>query len=404
MLKELYIRKLFGRFDYDLVLKEGGVTILTGPNGYGKSTILKMIDAIAKHKLNFFADLPFAQITLKFDKYGIDIKKDGEIIRFGNISITCDEMKKIDGKIFDMVMEYLETQGIDYDEFIEAPAEVQAEIFDDIYDYYDVKKYVDIQIILSFFVGKTKIISEQRLLSVEEEHLGEAKLVENITQKPQMLKDEIDAVSNAFSEKSGEIDSGYLQRLFESDDITAEQYEQCQKQVNEKFDKLERYNLMIDRQETPPFQPKHAAALKVYFDTFFEKYAVYDDFLEKLGMFTEIVNKRLLFKNMVISRERGFEIVDDTSGEPLALEKLSSGEKQVIVMYYDLIFNDNTNLLLLIDEPEISMHIVWQKQFMNDLVRIAKHGKFQAIVATHSPQLIGQYRELQIDLGEQYGG
>lgn len=402
MLKELYIRKLFGRFDYDLVLKEGGVTILTGPNGYGKSTILKMIDAIAKHKLNFFADLPFAQITLKFDKYEIDIKKDAEIVRFGNISITCDELKKI-GEIPDMVMEYLETQGIDYEEFIEAPAEVQNEIFADICNY-DVEKFGTLQAVLSVFVGKTKIISEQRLLSVEEELFGEAKLVENITQKPRMLKDEIDAVSNAFSEKSGEIDSGYLQRLFESDDITAEQYEQCRKQVNEKFDKLERYNLMIDRQETPPFQPKHAAALKVYFDTFFEKYAVYDDFLEKLGMFTEIVDKRLRFKNMVISREKGFEIVDDTSGEPLALEKLSSGEKQVIVMYYDLIFNDNTNLLLLIDEPEISMHIVWQKQFMNDLLRIAKHGKFQAIVATHSPQLIGQYRELQIDLGEQYGG
>ncbi len=403
MLKGLNIKKLFGRFDYDLELQEGGVTILTGPNGYGKSTILKMIHAIARCELNFFADLPFAQITLRFDEHEIDIKKDGEIVRFGKVTITCDELKKID-QIPDMVMEYLETQGIDYDEFIEAPSELQDEIFDDAYDYYDVKKFVDMQIILSAFVGETKIISEQRLLSVEEERRGETKLVENITQKPEMLKEEIDAVSNAFSEKSGEIDSGYLQRLFESEDITAEQYEKCQKQVNEKFDKLERYNLMADRQETPPFQPKHAAALKVYFDTFFEKYAVYDDFLEKLAMFTDIVNKRLLFKNMVISREKGFEIIDDTSGEPLALENLSSGEKQVIVMYYDLIFNDNTNLLLLIDEPEISMHIVWQKQFMDDLVRIAKHGKFQAIVATHSPQLIGQYRELQIDLGEQHGG
>jgi len=45
MLKRIKISKLFNSFDYDINLKAGGLTILTGPNGYGKTTILRMIHA-----------------------------------------------------------------------------------------------------------------------------------------------------------------------------------------------------------------------------------------------------------------------------------------------------------------------------------------------------------------------
>jgi len=54
MITLLKIKKLFGRFDYDFHTKDGGVTIVTGPNGYGKSTILQIIDAISNKNINFF--------------------------------------------------------------------------------------------------------------------------------------------------------------------------------------------------------------------------------------------------------------------------------------------------------------------------------------------------------------
>ena len=52
MIMEVYMNKikftkLFGRFNYEIELKEG-ITIITGPNGYGKSTILRCIEAIQK--------------------------------------------------------------------------------------------------------------------------------------------------------------------------------------------------------------------------------------------------------------------------------------------------------------------------------------------------------------------
>lgn len=93
----------------------------------------------------------------------------------------------------------------------------------------------------------------------------------------------------------------------------------------------------------------------------------------------------------------------DENQKQLRLNQLSSGEKQEIVLFYDLIFGTQENILLMIDEPEISLHITWQKKFMDDLLRIIIYKGINVIVATHSPQIINNHWERQIDLGELYG-
>ena len=107
---------------------------------------------------------------------------------------------------------------------------------------------------------------------------------------------------------------------------------------------------------------------------------------------------------MGYTRESGLVVVDnDDPNHILKLEQLSSGEKQEIVLFYELIFETEKQLLLLIDEPEISLHIMWQKLFMEDLDRVVSLGNLKVIVATHAPQIINNRWDLQIDLGELYG-
>ena len=96
----------------------------------------------------------------------------------------------------------------------------------------------------------------------------------------------------------------------------------------------------------------------------------------------------------------GIVIKDGKNNIPLKL--LSSGEKQILVLFYELIFNTNKNMILLIDEPELSLHIVWQEQFMDDLEKIIKLNNIKVIVATHSPQIINNRWANQIDLGGLY--
>ena len=60
-------------------------------------------------------------------------------------------------------------------------------------------------------------------------------------------------------------------------------------------------------------------------------------------------------------------------------------------------------MVLLIDEPEISLHVAWQRTLMEDLNKIIglKEDSLSVIVATHSPQVINNNWNDIIDLGEQ---
>ena len=82
----------------------------------------------------------------------------------------------------------------------------------------------------------------------------------------------------------------------------------------------------------------------------------------------------------------------------LSLKELSSGEKQEVILLYELLFKIKPKSLVLIDEPEISLHIAWQKEFLNDLQKIANLQKFKVVVATHSPQIINGKWDLMVDL------
>ena len=63
-----------------------------------------------------------------------------------------------------------------------------------------------------------------------------------------------------------------------------------------------------------------------------------------------------------------------------------------------LIFNIKKGSLILIDEPEISLHVVWQQQFLSDLKKIMDINKSNVIIATHSPQIINNDWNKVVDL------
>lgn len=156
--------------------------------------------------------------------------------------------------------------------------------------------------------------------------------------------------------------------------------------------------------EAGTYNDKYSEALKIYFDDFAQKYSVFEALIEKFELFTQIINERLTFKKIKISKENGIEILDlNKNPKKLNLSSLSSGEKQEIVLFYELIFETTSDLLLMIDEPEISLHIAWQKKFLDDLLKVVEHANIQVIVATHSPQIINNHWDIQIDLGELHG-
>lgn len=77
--------------------------------------------------------------------------------------------------------------------------------------------------------------------------------------------------------------------------------------------------------------------------------------------------------------------IDD--GEIIPLYKLSSGEKQLLVILLRVFLMEEQPYILLMDEPEISLHIEWQYKLFEEIRRLNPH--CQIITSTHSPSLFG---------------
>lgn len=77
-------------------------------------------------------------------------------------------------------------------------------------------------------------------------------------------------------------------------------------------------------------------------------------------------------------------IVARADGEDIPISSLSSGEKQLLRILVGVI--DAGESAVIIDEPELSMHIDWQKELINGLRTINPDA--QLIVATHSPEIM----------------
>ena len=80
-------------------------------------------------------------------------------------------------------------------------------------------------------------------------------------------------------------------------------------------------------------------------------------------------------------------VFKNVKGDLVTIDQLSDGEKQLYGRVVALMMLEPRNSMILIDEPEISLHPAWQQEIMKIYAGIGVNNQF--IVATHSPQIIG---------------
>lgn len=101
--------------------------------------------------------------------------------------------------------------------------------------------------------------------------------------------------------------------------------------------------------------------------------------------FLSIMDTCFAETNKKINREKNeiSFLVDDTE---ITAYQLSSGEKQLLIILLKTLIQDNKQSILFLDEPEISLHIDWQKQLIGFIRQL--NPNVQIIMATHSPAMI----------------
>lgn len=339
----LQIEKLFDIFDYDIPIEnKDNLLIITGPNGFGKTKILNIIYHFFRKEFEYFDKLVFERIILYFDnEIFYEIKKNEKL----------------------------------------AITEIGVENSDNIY-------------------SNVHLIKEQRLLKPElNMFFGNGEFRTTIIQLAKDLAELIEITFNNWLELSQKLDSTFPKRLLNGAvQLSEEEFKNRFKQLTEKQNLLKSYNLTDTEQEVPDYDPENAKVLSIYLKDSEAKFGVFDTLLQKLNLFTTILNeRRFTFKTIQISKTEGFYF-ETVNKKRLDLADLSSGEQHEVVLLYELIFNAKENTLILIDEPEISLHVTWQKEFVSDLLKIIELQKVQVVIATHSPQIISNRWDLVYNL------
>ncbi len=92
-------------------------------------------------------------------------------------------------------------------------------------------------------------------------------------------------------------------------------------------------------------------------------------------------------KRIIIDKERNILVFveDDNMESQITLDLLSAGEKQLLYMLLTVFLMDEKPYVLLLDEPELSLHIEWQEKLIRALRDL--NGNCQLILTTHSPSI-----------------
>ena len=443
IIKCITISGLFGTFNHNIEFSQGNdMTILLGQNGIGKTAILRLINMFFNHQLSKLTEIPFKNAVISF--------VDGDEINIDLLNGSIDNVIDYDIKYNDSFMEAVSCSQIadrvrdalrnirgyisenyknDEDVWIDRKTgewmsgeELVWQCYEKHQDWLiNVKDIYPIWLFNIIDDVKVSFIQTQRLQSQVASVIPGRVISKNILEYQSTLniiaeemKQRLVRIQQDYGQKAAELDQSYPYRLVDNmkelQFTKAELYsiEDSLNELEKRRERLMGAGLLKKTEwqsrklNTNTRSPYVLKAIQLYIDDTEQKFSLFDDELKKIELFRKIINDRLLWKEVKINVEKGIEVESTETDLPIPLEKLSSGEQHLLVLYYDMIFRIDAGTLVLIDEPEISLHVSWQKRFIPEVKKISEVNGMKALIATHSPTLIGKYwyltKELDKDL------
>ena len=416
-ISRIEVRKLFGVYNYDLQYTSSDVTydnlmILYGDNGTGKSTILRMINYLLSNKernghKSELANIAFESFSISFTdgsyikafrgknefnwlgKYSIEYNIKGKSDTFALPTNRRDDEKwsirlrnlKLEKQYY-MLLELLkdddilfisdrrkEINGVDH------TAIEEIETFNSRMRIRRIEKReeeveYEIRLLQEWLINRALSASKK---GEEGSSYIYAKLIEqfsvnNSVEENEKSLEDIKKELEIIAEKAKPyVDMGFLN-------------ETDYKYLLQNIDKTQKSKIGVVQ-----------AILTPYIETLNNKMMALNDLMEILSYMLVSLSSYLHEKTISFSVSDGFSIRHVKSEELVSFECLSSGEKQLLILFSKVIRNSSKCSFIIIDEPEISLNIKWQRMLMNTLNFFVSDNHAQFIIATHSFEILSKH-------------
>lgn len=371
MLRKIKIEQLYDLYTYELDfdnVDNSPMKFLTGPNGYGKSTILNMVYAVFAHDCKTLFKVPFEKFFLYFEDAEVQFVQEREYEQ-GDKS----DLKNL--KRIELHVTFKPDSGEEEQGTILPDGECNMPNLE-MYLAGNNAYYIDDKRVMR----NTIDANTEKILDI----------VERLNYDASLLSDKIKDHQIDFS--SPVLDMG--------EEISEEEYKSRVAEILSELKPLKEWGMVNEEFVPIPYLEVISSFLRKYLDDIESKMRIHSEFVGQLSLFKALVDESVFAnKTLRVDDEVGFLFYSQSKfKEPLMPEKLSSGERHLLLQLFELIFRAPKGALVLIDEPELSMHMYWQLRYSKMLSRIAELRKLHFVIATHSPQIFNSMWNRSIDL------
>ncbi|MBN3817689.1 AAA family ATPase [Paraburkholderia sp. Se-20369] len=433
-IENIRIEKLHDQFDVDLSLKPG-LNIIYGKNGRGKTTILHAIANILELDFRRFLYIRFSRIQLKTHDHTLSIEK---IKEAGEESISIELNGQRTSRVThetdispaekELLRSVIGPRSV-YLPAFRAVIESAQRARDNYRFYAETMATDDYKSVLA--VERAGRISEQKIVSSPDRYRID-RSVEAVALKTvqcrewfgkfvpmirypslgeveESLCDEWSSAHLQLARSESRMFSEVFARVFES--IVDDQSTAPDKEIRGLLNDLSTTITKLDLSgNTSPkvyariseavnhslgaFGREEETAkrvLSLYVDFLKDRVAAQKTTFEDIRAFEQSVNffldpKSLYLETVGATNRRPRALVKSQSGNrSYRISSLSSGERQVLTMLFCASRMSANYGIFLIDEPELSLHVDWQRCILSELTRQA--GARQIIACTHSPEV-----------------
>lgn len=456
-LRKVFVGRLFDRFDYSIDFTENGrdksgITIITAPNGYGKSTLLRLVDDLMGGRYAQLSRTTFSQLVIEAsDGSGVmverrvvkdDLENEQPILRITQV-LTKKRAKSAAKTPWDIKITPLVDSDLDDDYGAHTPPYMQMERIIERelgYRRISAREWQD--------PNDGRVYGRDELARLFEEH--QAGGLVHRKSEPSWLTEFRSAISVLY------IPANRLRTAIRSSGPRRPRGGEMVEVISDRvMDQIRRFNgryAFMGRSQEQQFPSKVIDALNagqvvqhsevmslmeevrnqeaeyqslgllsegqtrrvslgindksallvlgIYLKDIKSKLQSLRETAERLKIFIETLNSMLLFKRLKLTQDIGFQVVGD-NGQIIPLRALSSGEQHLIVLLGEIIFESVESRVVLLDEPEISFHPEWQELFPKVLEQVVMLNQCMIVMATHSPTLIQDKWDSVVELADQ---